>query len=63
LNGSAPQRKTMTLLGPPQGATNTLVYTAEVPADRPSGDYTLRIVPHRDGISVPLENSLIFWQR
>jgi len=39
------------------------VYEVQVAANRPAGDYTIRIVPRYEGISVPLENNLILWQR
>jgi starch phosphorylase len=39
------------------------VYAAKVPAARPAGDYTPRIVPHKEGASVPLEAPQILWQR
>lgn len=45
------------------GATNGYAYRAEVPAIRPATDYTARILPHRDSVSVPLENARILWQR
>ena len=34
-----------------------------IPANRPASDYTPRMVPHVDGIAVPLELGLIRWQR
>jgi len=39
------------------------VYRASVPAIRPAGDYTVRLVPHREGVVVPLEDAHILWQR
>jgi starch phosphorylase len=39
------------------------VYQASVTSSRPAGDYTVRIVPDYEGISLPLEDSLIRWQR
>ena len=38
-------------------------YHAEVTATRPASDYTVRIIPDYEGISVPLEDNLILWQR
>ena len=38
------------------------VYTAQVPASRPAGDFTPRLIPRIDGVAVPLETSLILWQ-
>lgn len=45
--------------GPPE----TAVYRAVVPASRPSGDYTARITPRGEGLSVTLECPRILWQR
>ena len=39
------------------------LYSLSVPADRPSGDYTVRIVPVHAGVNVPLENGLVLWAR
>lgn len=39
------------------------VYCATVPSTRPASDYTARIIPHRVGLSVPLEADWILWQR
>jgi hypothetical protein len=33
-----------------------------VPATRAAGDYTVRVVPFKDGASVPLEAAEIWWQ-
>jgi glycogen phosphorylase len=40
---------------------NAFVYTATVPADRPSRDFTPRIVPLFPGAAVPLEAAHILW--
>ncbi len=37
-------------------------FYAEVNTSRPTDHYTVRIVPSYEGVSVPLENSLILWQ-
>jgi glycogen phosphorylase len=36
-------------------------YTASVPASRPAGDYTPRLVPHHPEAAVPLETKEILW--
>jgi starch phosphorylase len=41
----------------------TLIYSAEIPAARSAGDFTLRIVPHHANAAVPLEAAQILWQR
>ncbi len=45
------------------GATNGYVYRAAVLAIRPASDYTARLIPHCDGVSIPLEAAQILWQR
>ncbi len=45
------------------GAENGYAYKAQVPASRPSGDYTVRIIPHFHGATIPLEARQILWQR
>lgn len=45
------------------GSMNGHIYSGEVSAARPAGDYTIRVVPYRAGVSVPSELSLISWQR
>jgi starch phosphorylase len=47
----------------PAGAQNGYIYSADVPADRPANDYTARVIPRHDGVSIPLENSGIIWQK
>jgi starch phosphorylase len=64
INGAAPERVTMQrarhLVG---GAINAYAYRASVPALRPAGDYTPRVLAQRDGVAVPLEAAHILWQR
>ncbi len=52
----------MTRLGRADGAL-TDHYVANVPAIRPAGDYTARIVPTFPGVNVPLEAPHVLWQR
>jgi glycogen phosphorylase len=37
-------------------------FAAQLAANRPAGDYTVRVVPYRRGTSVPLEAGHILWQ-
>ncbi|MGZ8975476.1 MAG: DUF3417 domain-containing protein, partial [Methylomagnum sp.] len=37
------------------------LFTAQVPATRPAGDFTPRLVPYFPGVAVPLELPLILW--
>ena len=39
------------------------VYQVELPATRPVGDYTVRIIPKFDGVQVPLEAPFVLWQK
>jgi starch phosphorylase len=45
------------------GAENGYIYTGRVSAARAAEDYTVRVIPHRTGIAVPLEAAQILWQR
>jgi starch phosphorylase len=63
IKNNAPVRQEMTRLRPFVGVSGGYFYSATVSADRPSGDFTARIIPHLKGVSVPLENNLIHWQR
>lgn len=45
------------------GALNGYIYAGEVSASRPADDYTVRIVPYREGVQIPAELPLIAWQR
>ena len=45
------------------GATNGYAYRARVPAARAATDYTARLIPHHDGVAIPLEAAHILWQR
>ena len=63
VNGAAPERVEMERVRQLVGATNGYAYRAAVPAARPATDYTARLIPHRDGVAVPLEDARILWQR
>jgi len=63
LDGRAPERVPMTRVRQLVGTTNGYAYRADVPAARPATDYTARLIPHRDGVAVPLEAAQILWQR
>jgi starch phosphorylase len=45
------------------GTANVYAYRASLAATRPAGDYTVRVIPHRPGVAVPLEAARILWQR
>ncbi len=66
IDGAGPQVYDMTLQSPPGlggGSTPGCgLYRATVPANRPAGDYTARVVPRLAGVAVPLEANFILWQ-
>ena len=63
ITGSEPVRQEMKLAGQLAGVSGGYVYSTAVPAARAAKDYTARIIPHCDGVAVPLENARILWQR
>jgi starch phosphorylase len=56
-------RMPMTRAGGRSDCEGRVLYCANVPADRPSNDYTVRLIPAHPGVSVPLENGLVLWER
>ena len=63
INGSGPTRQAMTRVRPMAGGAGGYVYSAAVSAARAPGDYTARVIPHQDGVAIPLEDDRILWQR
>jgi starch phosphorylase len=59
-NGDRPIRQPMTRAQALSSGYH--LYSARVPANRPVADYTPRVVPFREGASVPLEATQILWQ-
>ena len=45
------------------GEAGGYIFNAWVPANRPAADFTARIMPHYDGLAVPLEDSWLLWQK
>ena len=60
--GSAPVRQEMKRVRQLAGASGGYVYSAAVSAARPPADYTARVIPHCEGVAVPLEDARILWQ-
>jgi starch phosphorylase len=60
--GSAPVRQEMKRVRQLAGASGGYIYSTTVPAARPPTDYTARVIPHCDGVAIPLENARILWQ-
>ncbi|MDI1249254.1 MAG: alpha-glucan family phosphorylase [Lacunisphaera sp.] len=61
-NGGDPVRQEMTRVRDLVDASGGGVYRATVSANRPATDYTARLIPHCDGLSVPLEAGQILWR-
>ncbi|MGB9071574.1 MAG: alpha-glucan family phosphorylase, partial [Terriglobales bacterium] len=62
-NASGPVRVEMKCVRQLDGTSGGYVYSATVSAVRSPADYTPRVIPHRDGVVVPLESTRILWQR
>ena len=63
IDGGAPLRQEMKRVLRLAGAPGGYVYIAAVSAARPPADYTARMIPHCDGVAIPLEDARILWQR
>ena len=61
MDGVAPE-KIMMSAGLPLEKDQEYVFHAQIVTTRPAGDYTARIIPRYENISVPLEDNLIRWQ-
>jgi starch phosphorylase len=59
----AAERQKMNLIRQHAGGAGSCTYGAVVSATRPSADYTVRVIPEREGVAVPLEEGRILWQR
>ena len=58
-----PVRQEMKRVRQPADASGGYVYTAAVSAVRPAADYTARVLPHCDGVAIPLEEARILWKK
>ena len=61
--GGEPVRHAMTRRPSLGGSGGGYQYFASVPASRPAGDFTPRLVPHHPEARIPLEAPHILWQR
>lgn len=61
--GSAHVRQEMKRVRQLAGALGAYVYSVAVSAARPPADYTARVIPHCDGVAIPLKDARILWQR
>ena len=62
VDGGESLRRTMAHVRTPE-VDGVYEYTASVPASRPAGDYTPRLVPRHPEAGTPLEAPHILWQR
>jgi len=60
---SSDVRQKMERVRPVAGVSGSYVYSAAVSAVRPPADYVARVIPHCDGVAIPLEEARILWQR
>jgi starch phosphorylase len=63
VSGMNAERHLMARLGPIAGAVNGFTFQVKVPAERPAGDYTPRIVPYHSEAFIPIEDAHILWMR
>jgi starch phosphorylase len=63
INGGSPVRQEMKCIRHAEGKAGGYIYETQVSAARPAIDYTARVIPHYEGVSVPLEDAQILWQR
>lgn len=63
VKGAAPERVEMKRVSQLDGRSGGYAYRAAVSADRSPRDYTARLIPHFDGVAIPLEDERILWQR
>jgi starch phosphorylase len=63
VQGGAPVRQEMTHVRQLAGTSGGHLYSAAVSAARSPADYTARVIPHHDGVAIPLEDARILWQR
>ncbi|MHA4807868.1 alpha-glucan family phosphorylase [Flavitalea flava] len=63
INGSTPACERLQVNNHSKAPSGSVIYTGKVSSSRPETDFTARIIPDHEGISVPLENNRILWQR
>ncbi|QJW94645.1 alpha-glucan family phosphorylase [Frigoriglobus tundricola] len=63
IDGAAAAGLNMTRVRQTAGASGAYVCSATVPDARPATAYTARLVPHHDGVTIPLEDPRILWER
>lgn len=63
INNNELVRAEMTQLSSAGESPGNFVYGITIPAERPTNDYTVRIIPYNPELSIPLEDTNILWQR
>ena len=63
VGGDRPVRQEMKRIRQLPGAPGGYIYSAAVSAGRPCANYTARMIPHCDGVVIPLEDARILWQQ
>jgi starch phosphorylase len=63
INGTGPVIQEMQCDSNAESKENGHIFNAQVSAARPATDYSARVIPHYEGVSVPLEAVQIMWQR
>ena len=63
VQGEAPTIQTMTRGKKTDGKDNGYIFNASIDSIRPVRDYTPRVIPNFSPVSVPLETTLILWQK
>ncbi len=63
VNGGKPVREEMKCGGTQPGTSRRCVFRATIASARPASEYTVRAIPVRSGVAVPLEFGRILWQR
>jgi starch phosphorylase len=63
IESGPPEKVNMKRMRQLVGAIHGYIYRVEMPTSRPSSDYTARLMPYFNDVSVPLENNRVLWQR
>lgn len=63
INGGKPMRVEMNHRKSLPEQFGCYIFSTMAPSTRPIADFTVRVMPQRNGIAVPLESTRILWQR
>ncbi|MDD3814453.1 MAG: alpha-glucan family phosphorylase [Desulfocapsaceae bacterium] len=62
ISGGAAVHQEMKYVRPLVGASGGYLYSVAVSAARPAADFTARLIPYFEGVTIPLEEARILWQ-